>query len=394
MNLLGAAIVEDLDREIAFAQRTSPFYSVVFSAFRDFFAGESNGAAEGGLSDILQLWKGKVVTAWFERPLLLSAALHRVALADPQGQLGRFYATCGGRYDAGDETAFREAILATITPARSAFTHFLTLQSLQTNEISRGLTWLIPSAAEWTHVRRPVVLVELGCSAGLNLMADSYGWSFQGQGWQWSQFGSLRLEATISADDQEGLSNAIAALPLMSSAIRRRIGCDLHVPDVSDGSARSMLEAMIWGDNEPRLARLRQGLAVLEAARTAGYLELHQGSALEVVPCIALELSRTLSKEHMVVFFNTVVTCYFDDDSYQTLKEHILAAALGPLRDHHVLWIEHEPVGSRNVSPAGARRNESVITVHRPTLGALTATVLGYTEMHPRTLHFEQLVGK
>jgi hypothetical protein len=382
-------ILGDLEREILYADRKSALYGDVFRGLRTLFCEASSGGAPHPCDGALEFWNGKARHAWFERPLLLAAALHRVALSRVGAPLRRFYATCGGVYDPGvDVAALSEAIRATLGHDDGVFLQFLRTQSLQTNEVSRGLTWLLPAATLWLRSQKPIVLVEIGCSAGLNLMADQYGWSIRSEGWAQNLPGAPRIEAKLEDNGLAGLAHAAEAIPEFGRVVLWRVGVDLRIPDLNDPDARAMLEAMIWADDAGRHTQLRQAIDTFRSARSGCVMELREGSAIDAIPEIATALAGRLRKRSLIVFFNTVVTCYFEDASYSALREAIATAASGALRGHEVAWIEHEPKrpGAPSVAEPSA---ESLIALHRPDGGGgLQTDGLGWTEMHPKTLHF------
>ena len=104
----------------------------------------------------------------FLGPNLLTAGLHQCVLADDPAvaDLATFYPGSPhfGRASYRFDTVLREAILAT----RTTLAPFMQTANVQTNETSRGFTWLWPlHYVGWESVH----LLDLGASAGLNLVA-------------------------------------------------------------------------------------------------------------------------------------------------------------------------------------------------------------------------------
>ena len=143
----------------------SPLYSRLFGLVADWLA---TPRGHDPLADWL-LHVGASRPS-FEVPLLLLAGLHRDVLTHVGAvtALARYFPTVGGTLPADDSplaTHFRTAILA----RQSHLDNFIRTATVQTNETARGLCWLLPVLSTgWAGIH----LVDLGASAGLNLMAD------------------------------------------------------------------------------------------------------------------------------------------------------------------------------------------------------------------------------
>lgn len=122
----------------------------------------------------------------------------------------------------------------------------------QTNEVARSAV-LVP-AARWLAARYglPLVLSELGASAGLNLLFDRYALDVNAE-----SFGPSDAVVTL-APDWSG-PQPLATAP----AVAGRAGCDLSPVDPVDDRLR--LLSYIWADQSVRIARTSAALA--EAAR-------------------------------------------------------------------------------------------------------------------------------
>ena len=152
-------------RQQAFAAGYAPLSSRVFGLVADWL--ERGADRDQVAAWLLAAGRGR---ASFDVPLLLLAGLHRAVLGTEvaTAELARYYPSAGGTLDPsgpGLATALRSAILA-LRPQLAAF---LREATVQTNEVARGLCWLLPACLPgWPALH----LVELGASAGLNLVAD------------------------------------------------------------------------------------------------------------------------------------------------------------------------------------------------------------------------------
>src|SRR5439155_11662242 len=124
-------------------------------------------------------------------------------------------------------------------------------QEVQTNEVQRS--WALLPAFLSVSDGRPLDLLELGPSAGLNLVWDHYRYRYRTGGW-----GSGTLELT--GDDR--IPPPAEFLARDVRVIRRR-GVDLSPVDVTTERGSRLLQAFVWADQEERLERLRRAIDVV-----------------------------------------------------------------------------------------------------------------------------------
>jgi hypothetical protein len=108
-------------------------------------------------------------------------------------------------------------------------------------------------AVRQTGLQR-VRLLEIGASAGLNLLLDHF--RITGRGW-----------ASGPADSPVVLEDAVhgpALQPLPEWSVHERRGCDLEPVDVTTPEGRLRLESFVWPDQLLRFERLRAALAVAQ----------------------------------------------------------------------------------------------------------------------------------
>jgi hypothetical protein len=121
---------------------------------------------------------------------------------------------------------------------------------VQTNE-PRRCWWLVPCFLEAARRTGAETFdcVELGCSAGLNLLWDKYGYEYVGGTLEGSpQFGG----------DERGRPVPVETLP----RVRSRVGVDLAPPDLHTAEGVRLLKSFVWADQEQRLADLDAAIDV------------------------------------------------------------------------------------------------------------------------------------
>jgi hypothetical protein len=124
-------------------------------------------------------------------------------------------------------------------------------ERVQTNE-PRRCWWLVPCFLE--VARRTGVdifdCVELGCSAGLNLLWDRYGYEYAA--------GSFEGSPVFSGEERGRPVPPVAALP----RVRSRVGVDLAPPDLRAEEGVRLLKSFVWADQAQRLADLDAAIEV------------------------------------------------------------------------------------------------------------------------------------
>ena len=124
-------------------------------------------------------------------------------------------------------------------------------QEVQTNEVQRA--WALLPAFLSVADGRPFDLLELGPSAGLNLLWDRYRYVYSTGVW-----GESELE--LAGDDR---------VPPPAPLLRRRVevarrrGIDLNPVDATSEHGARLLQAFVWPDQTGRLERLRRAIDVV-----------------------------------------------------------------------------------------------------------------------------------
>jgi hypothetical protein len=321
-----------------FADGYSPLYAHLFGVLADWLAGD---AADPLVEWLLAAAAGREP---FDVTLLLPAALHRDVLAgEPAAAaLGRFYATAGGRFDAGDAGALAAALRHAILARQEPLAAFIRRATVQTNETGRGLVWLLPVARlGW----REIHLVELGASAGLNLVAERRAYRLVdaddpprtllelGEG-RPPQFTTLVGAHPRVRPAEEGRHGG---LPLQ---VLSRTGGDVAPFRLKTAEDELTLAAFVWGDQPARVARLREGIAALREVETSvAPVRLRPLRLPDELPAfLERDLPRPLAAP--VVLFNTTITMYLPERG-AALRQMI--GAWAERQDVPVLWLQWEP---------------------------------------------------
>ncbi len=199
-------------------------------------------------------------------PTLILAALHELVLAGRAPALAAAYAAADGDAAAG-------AAIDTLLRMADSVVAIAVRRNLRANETGHCAV-LYPAIAEAAHRvgANAVGLIDVGCSAGLNLNVDRVGITYSnGQ-----SLGDPSSPVQLSSSIVGGRTLPARAMP----EVVARVGVDLDPVDVTDTDDARWLRACLWPDQPERLARLNAEMAL---ASTAPPLVL-RGDALEVLP--------------------------------------------------------------------------------------------------------------
>jgi hypothetical protein len=120
---------------------------------------------------------------------------------------------------------------------------WLATERVQTNEVQR-CWWLVPCFLEVARRYDVDVFdcVELGCSGGLNLIWDRYGYEYAA--------GSFAGSPVFTGKERSPVS--LSPLP----TVRSRVGVDQAPPDLRADEGVRLLKSFVWADQTDRLDRL------------------------------------------------------------------------------------------------------------------------------------------
>jgi hypothetical protein len=284
--------------------------------------------------EVLSLLEGAPLPQ--RRPLLLLAAVHFLLLGGTEHPLASFYDTVGvvrgppTGPPPGDDVAACFADFC--REHRAELERLISTRSTQTNEVGRCSS-LLPGLCHVaaTHGwQEPLSLLDLGTSAGLNLLFDDYAYTYRaadggGVRTAGATGSAVALECTVR-DDLTRLPEL--RLPVMAE----RVGLDLApVNPLSDDEALWLL-ACLWPDNLARFERLRAALANVRAAAQPPRLE--RGDMLTDLSHVVA----TMPGDGPLVVFHSWVAAYLSEEEQRTLTEQV--AALGERRPVHYLYCE------------------------------------------------------
>ena len=246
-------------------------------------------------------------------------------------------------------SAFREALVE----HEAWLVDWVAAQPVQTNEVQRS--WGLLPAFLGVAGDRPLDLIELGASGGLNLCWDRHRYRYGDSAWG-PDGASLELSGDARGGPPPELFDARVE-------VRSRLGVDRRPVDVTTEQGARVLEAFVWADQAERLQRLRRAIDVVRAAPP----RLVEGDYVEMLP----DLLAGREGDGLTVVYHSASAVYLDDDAFGRLRETIVrAGSEGP----PLAWISLESRGlypdfgghalDVELWPGGVRRRLARVAYH------------------------------
>lgn len=282
---------------------------------------------------LTMLWEAPVVQ---QKPNLFLAAIHDVILEGADHPLASYFPSVGG--DRGVDAAFvacaADFVRAHDGPLRSR----IATRSTQTNEIGRCAV-LAPCLALIASERggAELALLDVGCSAGLNLGVDAYRYDY-GAFSRGADEGALVIPCELRSGD------GFASLPAPS--IVDRLGVDPAPARVDDDVAMRWLRACLWPNDRERAARFDRAVAIARRRRDRIVRESDTLDAIE-------RFLRAVPRGVVPVVFHSWVLFYFEPherERFGVEMERLVAR-------HDAVWLSAEAeslrIGTREPPPRG-----------------------------------------
>jgi hypothetical protein len=274
------------------------------------------------------------------RPNLLLAAVHYLLLGGTDGGLARHYDTvsppAAGDLAPGDPVA---GDLATDFKSfcldhSDALLELIATRSTQTNEVGRCAA-LFPAlcvVAQRYGLDQPISLLDLGASAGLNMLFDHFRYLYRDK----------ESAAVVEAGQPESpvmlecrVRTGLAQMPtLVAPPVAARIGLDADPIDATSDDGARWLLACLWPDNLTRFTRMKEALQIARAVPAASRPHVLAGDIVDDLAKVA----DTIDSDYPLVVFHSWVAAYLSEDRQRQLVVAVRDLALR--RRLHYLYAE------------------------------------------------------
>ena len=273
---------------------------------------------------------GRTVLDWPGDPtadalaLRLAGGLHALVLSGAAPELAAVYPR-GARAD--DPAALWPAITRALEGQADYLEHFLE-RPPQTNEVARSGVLLGGFLTVAAETGLPLRLLEIGASAGLNLVFDAYAYDLAEAGWG-PEDAPLRLSPAWRG----------ALPPLGPVEIRARSGCDRTPIDPRDLDDRLRLRAYVWADQPARRHRLEAALDIVAGTD----LRIEQADAADWVEKHLAEPARGVA----TVLFHSIVWQYLARETRDRVAAAIARGGRRAASGSPLAWLRMEPAPER-----------------------------------------------
>jgi hypothetical protein len=243
---------------------------------------------------------------------MIMASVHFLLLRGAQHPLRRFYPTLGGAASGEDPFPHFKDFVET---HRDQVLGLIETRVTNTNEVGRsallhaGFRALAEGAPASLH------LIEIGPSAGLNLIWDQYGVRYGRNG---AAAVTINTEASLVIDCE--LRGGKAPLTGKTPDVARRVGLELNPVDLANDDDRDWLRARMWPDQVARLERLDRAIALFREAKP----EIRAGDALALLPNALAEAQTG----HALCVYHTIATYQFSREMREALENMLIVAGL------------------------------------------------------------------
>jgi hypothetical protein len=189
-------------------------------------------------------------------------------------------------------------------------TDFVRTQRVQTNEVQRSWILLPLFLRAARFLADGFDLVELGSSAGLNLVWDRYRYSYAAGGW-----GAREARVRLTGEERSPVPAGSLARAVR---IRRRVGIDLAPVDVTTDDGARLLRSFVWAGQPERLERLDRAIETVCESPPV----LVRGDVGDELPNVL--------EDRPTLVFETAVLGYLDDATLASIRR-TLARARAPV---------------------------------------------------------------
>lgn len=184
-----------------------------------------------------------------------------------------------------------------------------------TNEVRRCAYLRAGYAEIAARTGRPIHIVELGPSAGLNLNWDRYAYRYENAGGERLEGGG----ASSLTIDCEWRGAKPPPVPAQNPVVAARLGLELNPVDLESAADRRWLVALLWPGLTHRIERMKKALAI-----AAEHIPpIRQGDALEALPDVVTGIDAASA----VVVAHSMVTYQWNEPMWERLDAILRAAS-------------------------------------------------------------------
>lgn len=245
---------------------------------------------------------------------MILGAVHFLLLRGANHRLKRFYGTVGGKVSAEGEDPFpdfRDFVLSHLADVEPLIATRVT----NTNEIGRSALLHPGFRVIAAAVKAPLSLIEIGPSAGLNMIWDTYGVRYLKNG---------AVAAAVNASAPLVIETELKGDRLPPTGpppnIGGRVGLELNPVDLTNADDRDWLRALIWPDQGARLKRMDSAIGLFMRHKPV----IKSGDALALLP----DALAAVPRGQVACVYHTIAIYQFSREMKQGLEDMLAVAGL------------------------------------------------------------------
>jgi hypothetical protein len=252
-------------------------------------------------------------------PLRLIGGLHALVLGEKDEELAAIFSGA-----VRDPEAVKAGLQRALVRHETALLPWLDGPP-QTNEPGRSAALMMGLIEVARRCGPKIEILEIGSSAGLNLLIDRYGFDLGGV-----HFGPIDAPVVIAPEWRGAPPSQV---PLEIVSVR---GCDVQPLDATDPAVEARLAAYVWAETPARLARLHGAIAMLR----------EQGVSLEKADAadwVEARLTEPQAEGVTRVLMHSVVWQYLPESTAERIRVAMRAAAERATPEQPLGWVMMEP---------------------------------------------------
>lgn len=185
---------------------------------------------------------------------------------------------------------------------------------VQTNEVRR-CAYLYPVFCTiYEKVNKPLALIEIGTSAGLQLLWDKYAYSYE----QNDIYGNIDAGLHLTAKTRGNNSLILHTTP---HPVAVRIGIDLNTIDLNDDDEKLWLTSLIWPEHKERLLMFEEAATCIKEVP----VKLINGDGIRLIA----KLIDEIPEDCVVCIFHTHVANQLSVEQKNQLLQNVESIGKG-----------------------------------------------------------------
>jgi len=237
---------------------------------------------------------------------MLLGAVHYILLRGVDHPLALYYPSISDRPKPKED--MYPHFIDFCTVFRGEIVSLMQRKYIQTNEVRR-CAYLYPVFSSiFANEDRPLALVEIGTSSGLQLFLDSYAYTYGDGRVYGNKTSTVHIKSQLVGEPEEELSFVLPE-------IGTRVGVDLHRIDVTSEEDQLWLEALIWPEHSDRRKLFEHATEYVERDK----VDWIEGDGIELLENIV----KDIPDDEILCVFHTHVANQFSEASKEKLLQHI-----------------------------------------------------------------------